>query len=220
MNAVCYFITFSSIIPTKRKKRQNYIWWKIPNCIHYIDALKLPQHIYSFFFVWLGRKLKGEKMEQSKDWKAFEKAVNEQDTEKFYNLMRYWRRIGEEFAYNDTYTEIHLLREMPYRDIHAESAEFLKILAELKIEYDDSDIYGKATEMLIQAIADGDESKIKQLSRFIYLLGVRESTKRITERVDECLNLIHEKYGDSLTKVVELQEELGFIPKEKNKDEK
>ena len=31
---------------------------------------------------------------------------------------------------------------------------------------------------------------------------------------------IHEKYGDSLTKVVELQEELGFIPKEKNKDEK
>ena len=154
----------------------------------------------------------------SKDWKAFEKAVNEQDTEKFYNLMRYWRRIGEEFAYNDTYTEIHLLREMPYRDI--QSAEFLKILAELKIEYDDSDIYGKAGEMLIQAIADGDESKIKQLSRFIYLLGVRESTKRITERVDECLNLIHEKYGDSLTKVVELQEELGFIPKEKNKDEK
>lgn len=156
----------------------------------------------------------------SKDWKAFEKAVNEQDIEKFYNLMRYWRRIGAEFAYNDTYTEIHLLREMPYRDIHVESAEFLKILAELKIEYDDSDIYGKATEMLIQAIADVDESKIKQLSRFIYLLGVRESTKRITERVDECLNLIHEKYGDSLTKVVELQEELGFIPKEKNKDEK
>lgn len=159
-------------------------------------------------------------MEQSKDWKAFEKAVNEQDTEKFYNLMRYWRRIGEEFAYNDTYTEIHLLREMPYRDIHAESAEFLKILAELKIEYDDSDIYGKAGEMLIQAIADGDESKIKQLSRFIYLLGVRESTKRITERVDECLNVIHEKYGDPLTEVVELQEELGFIPKkEKNKNE-
>ena len=109
---------------------------------------------------------------------------------------------------------------MPYRDIHAESAEFLKILAELKIEYDDSDIYGKATEMLIQAIADVDESKIKQLSRFIYLLGVRESTKRITERVDECLNVIHEKYGDSLTEVVELQEELGFIPKkEKNKNE-
>ena len=150
---------------------------------------------------------------ESKDWKAFEKAVNEQDTEKFYNLMRYWRRIGEKFAYNDTYTEIHLLREMPYRDIHAESAE-------LKIEYDDSDIYGKATEMLIQAIADVDESKIKQLSRFIYLLGVRESTKRITERVDECLNVIHEKYGDSLTEVVELQEELGFIPKkEKNKNE-
>ena len=140
-------------------------------------------------------------MEQSKDWKAFEKAVNEQDTEKFYNLMRYWRRIGEEFAYNDTYTEIHLLREMPYRDIHAESAEFLKILAELKIEYDDSDIYGKATEMLIQAIADGDESKIKQLSRFIYLLGVRESTKRITERVDECLNLIHEKNVAVKTKI-------------------
>lgn len=157
---------------------------------------------------------------ESKDWKAFEKAVSERDTEKFYNLMRYWRRIGEEYAYNDTYTEIHLLREMPYRDIHVESAEFFKILAELKIEYDDSDIYGKATEMLVQAIADGDESKIKQLSRFIYLLGVRESTKNITQRIDECLNTIHEKYGDSLTKVVELQEELGFIPKEKNKDEK
>ena len=155
-----------------------------------------------------------EKME-SKDWKAFE---SERDTEKFYNLMRYWRRIGEEYAYNDTYTEIHLLREMPYRDIHVESAEFLKILAELKIEYDDSDIYGKATEMLIQAIADVDESKIKQLSRFIYLLGVRKSTKRITERVDECLNVIHEKYGDSLTEVVELQEELGFIAKKENED--
>lgn len=215
MNAVCYFITFSSIIPTKRKKIELYME-ENQNYLHYIDVLKLPQHIYSFFFVWLGRKLKGEKMEQSKDWKAFEKAVNEQDTEKFYNLMRYWRRIGEEFAYNDTYTEIHLLREMPYRDIHAESAEFLKILAELKIEYDDSDIYGKAGEMLIQAIADGDESKIKQLSRFIYLLGVRESTKRITERVDECLNVIHEKYGDSLTEVVELQEKLGFIPMKEN----
>lgn len=152
----------------------------------------------------------------SKDWKAFEKAVNEQDTEKFYNLMRYWRRIGEKFAYNDTYTEIHLLREMPYRDIHVESAEFLKILAELKIEYDDPDIYGKATEMLIQAIADGDESKIKQLSRFIYLLGIRESAKRITERVDECLGVIHEKYGDSLTEVVELQEKIGFIPMKEN----
>lgn len=160
-------------------------------------------------------------MEQSKDWKAFEKAVNEQDTEKFYNLMRYWRRIGEEYAYNDTYTEIHLLREMPYRDIHEESAEFLKILTGLQIEYDDPDIYVKASEMLVQAIADRDESKIKQLSRFIYLLGIRESTKHITERVDECLNLIHEKYGDSLTEVVELQEKLGFIPvKEKNKDEK
>ena len=157
---------------------------------------------------------------ESKDWKAFEKAVNEQDTEKFYNLMRYWRRIGEEYAYNDTYTEIHLLRELPYRDIHAENAEFLKILTELQIEYDDPDIYGKAREILVQAIADGDESKIKQLSRFIYLLGVRKSTKHIIKRVDECLNMIHEKYGDSLTKVVELQEELGFIPKEKNKDEK
>lgn len=156
----------------------------------------------------------------SKDWKAFEKAVNEQDIEKFYNLMRYWRRIGEEYAYNDTYTEIHLLRELPYRDIHAENAEFLKILTELQIEYDDPDIYGKAREILVQAIADGDESKIKQLSRFIYLLGVRKSTKHIIKRVDECLNMIHEKYGDSLTKVVELQEELGFIPKEKNKDEK
>ena len=157
-------------------------------------------------------------MEQSKDWKAFEKAVNEQDTEKFYNLMRYWRRIGEEFAYNDTYTEIHLLREMPYRDIHAESAEFLKILSELKIEYDDSDIYGKAGEMLIQAIADGDESKIKQLSRFIYLLGVRQSTKHITERIDECLGAIHEKYMDSLEKVVDMQREFGFIGKKENED--
>ncbi len=158
---------------------------------------------------------------ESKDWKAFEKAVNEQDTEKFYNLMRYWRRIGEEYAYNDTYTEIHLLREMPYRDIHVENAEFLKILTESQIEYDDPDIYGKASEMLVQAITDGDERKIKQLSRFIYLLGVSESTKHITKRVDECLNVIHEKYGDSLTEVVELQEELGFIPKkEKNEDEK
>lgn len=161
-----------------------------------------------------------EKME-SCDWKAFEKTVNEQDTEKFYNLRRYWRRIGEEYAYNDTYTEIHLLREMPYRDIHAENAEFLKILTELQIEYDNPDIYGKASEVLIQAIAEGDESKIKQLSRFIYLLGIRESTKHITKRVDECLNVIHEKYGESLTEVAELQEELGFIPKkEKNEDEK
>lgn len=157
---------------------------------------------------------------ESKDWKAFEKAVNEQDTEKFYNLMRYWRRIGEEYAYNDAYTEIHLLRELPYRDIHTESAEFLKILTEYQIDYDDPDIYEKVRKILVQAITDGDESKIKQLSRFIYLLGIRESTKRVTERVDECLNVIHEKYGDSLTKVVELQEELGFIPKEKNKDEK
>lgn len=200
----------------KEKKIKLYMVENL-NCLHYIDALKLPQHICSFFFVWLGRKPEGEKME-SKDWKAFEKAVNEQDTEKFYNLMRYWRRIGEEFAYNDTYTEIHLLREMPYRDIHAESAEFLKILAELKIEYDNPDIYGKASEMLVQAIADGDESKIKQLSRFIYLLGVRESTKHITKRVDECLGVIHEKYGDSLTEVVELQEKLGFIPMKENED--
>lgn len=155
---------------------------------------------------------------ESKDWKAFEKAVNEQDTEKFYNLMRYWRRIGEEYAYNDTYTEIHLLRELPYRDIHAESAEFFKILAELKIEYDDSDIYGKATEMLVQAIADGEESKIKQLSRFIYLLGVRQSTKHITERIDECLGAIHEKYMDSLEKVVDMQREFGFIGKKENED--
>lgn len=161
-----------------------------------------------------------EKME-SKDWKAFEKAVNEQDTEKFYKLRWYWRKIGEEIAFNDTYTVLHLLREMPYRDIHAENAEFLKILTELQIEYDDPDIYGKASEMLGQAITNGDENKIKQLSKFIYLLGVRESTKHITERVDECLNVIHEKYGDSLTEVVELQEELGFIPrKEKNEDEK
>lgn len=155
---------------------------------------------------------------ESKDWKAFEKAVNEQDTEKFYNLMRYWRKIGEEYAYNDTYTEIHLLRELPYRAIHAENAEFLKILTEFQIEYDDPDIYGKAREMLVQAIADEDESKIKQLSRFIYLLGVRESTKHITKRVDECLNVIHEKYGESLTEVVELQEALGFIPKKENED--
>ena len=124
--------------------------------------------------------------------------------------------MGEEFAYNDTYTEIHLLREMPYRDIHAESAEFLKILTGLQIEYDDPDIYGKAREMLVQAIADGDESKIKQLSRFIYLLGVRESTKRITERVDECLEAIHEKYMDSLGKVVDMQREFGFIGKKEN----
>lgn len=203
----------------KEKKIKLYMVENL-NCLHYIDALKLPQHIYSFFFVWLGRKPEGEKMD-SKDWKAFEKAVNEQDIEKFYNLMRYWRRIGEEYAYNDTYTEIHLLREMPYRDIHVESAEFLKILTEYQIDYDDPDIYGKARKMLVQAIEDGDESKIKQLSRFIYLLGVRESTKNITQRIDECLNTIHGKYGDSLTKVVELQEELGFIPKkEKNEDEK
>lgn len=160
-------------------------------------------------------------MEQSKDLKFIEEAMKNHNVDDFCKMMRYWEKDGEKYAYNDTYTEIHLLREMPYRDIHAESAEFLKILAELKIEYDDSDIYGKAGEMLIQAIADGDESKIKQLSRFIYLLGVRESTKRITERVDVCLNVIHEKYGDSLTEVVELQEELGFIPKkEKNEDEK
>lgn len=81
-----------------------------------------------------------EKME-SKDWKAFEKAVNEQDTEKFYKLRWYWRKIGEEIAFNDTYTVLHLLREMPYRDIHAENAEFLKILTELQIEYDDPDIW-------------------------------------------------------------------------------
>ena len=201
----------------KEKKIKLYMVEKseLPTLYRYFETATTYMFI---LFCLVGAE--GEKME-SKDWKAFEKAVNEQDTEKFYNLMRYWRRIGEEFAYNDTYTEIHLLREMPYRDIHAESAEFLKILAELKIEYDDPDIYVKAGEMLIQAIADGDESKIKQLSRFIYLLGIRESTKRITERVDECLNVIHEKYGDSLTEVVELQEELGFIPKkEKNEDEK
>lgn len=157
-------------------------------------------------------------MEQSKDWKFIEEAIKNHNVDNFCKIMSYWNTDGEKFAYDDVYRDIHLLREMPYKDIRPDSAEFINILMDLQFEYDDPDLYGKASEMLIQAIADGEESTIKQLSRFIYLLGVRQSTKHITERIDECLGAIHEKYMDSLEKVVDMQREFGFIGKKENED--
>ena len=56
------------------------------------------------------------------------------------------------------------------------------------------------------------------ICRFIYLLGVRQSTEFITKRVDECLEAIHEKYMDSLGKVVDMQREFGFIGEKENED--
>ncbi len=157
---------------------------------------------------------------ESKDWKAFEKAVNEQDTEKFYNLMRYWRRIGEEHAFNDTYADVHLLSEKPYQNINEESAQFNKLLCDLQLlEFEDSDLYKKARDMLIQAVTDGAESRIKTLSRFIYLLGVRQSTGQIKEQIEDCMKKVKGKQTDALVSVVELQETMGFIPEKENKNE-
>lgn len=183
----------------------------------YLQYTGTPQYIYSYSF-WLGRKPEGEKMEDSKDWKFIEEAIKNHNVENFCKIMRYWEKDGEKFAYDDVYRDIHLLREMPYKDIRPDSAEFIHILMKLELEYDDPDLYKRAGELLVQAMEDKDESRIKMICRFIYLLGVRQSTEFITKRVDECLEAIHEKYMDSLGKVVDMQREFGFIGKKENED--
>lgn len=157
-------------------------------------------------------------MEQSKDWKFIEEAIKNHNVENFCKMMRYWEKDGEKFAYDDVYRDIHLLREMSYKDIRPDSAEFIKMLMKLELEYDDPDLYKRAGELLVQAMEDKDESRIKMICRFIYLLGVRQSTEFITKRVDECLEAIHEKYMDSLEKVVDMQREFGFIGEKENED--
>lgn len=157
-------------------------------------------------------------MEESKDWKFIEEAIKNHNVENFCKMMRYWKKNGEKFAYDDAYRDIHLLREMSYKDIRPDSAEFIKMLMKLELEYDDPDLYKRAGELLVQAMEDKDESRIKMICRFIYLLGVRQSTEFITKRVDECLEAIHEKYMDSLEKVVDMQREFGFIGEKENED--
>lgn len=157
-------------------------------------------------------------MEQSKDLKFIEEAMKNHNVDDFCKMMRYWEKDGEKFAYDDVYRDIHLLREMPYKDIRPDSAEFIKILMKLELEYDDPDLYKRAGELLVQAMEDKDESRIKMICRFIYLLGVRQSTEFITKRVDECLEAIHEKYMDSLKKIVDMQREFGFIGEKENED--
>lgn len=161
------------------------------------------------------------KLTECKDWKELERIVQDKDESGFIDLMNYWRKIGEEHAFNDTYADVHLLSEKPYQNTNEESAQYNKLLCDLQLlEYEDSDLYKKARDMLIQAVTDGAESRVKKLSRFIYLLGVRQSMGQIREQIDGCLSTIKDKRGNALVKVIELQEKIGFIPKKESKDEK
>lgn len=147
---------------------------------------------------------------KSNDWIKIEKIVNEQNVNQFYLLMRYWKAIGSEIAFNDAYTELHLLADMPTRDNKEENAEFIRLLADFGFDLDDSDLLNKSRKMLIAAIENGKEQRAEKVSRFIYLLGVRTAVNRMKERAKECLTAIHGKHKDALVKVVELQKEMGI----------
>ncbi|WP_419031300.1 hypothetical protein [Holdemanella porci] len=157
---------------------------------------------------------------ESKDFEKLEKIVQDKDEQGFIDLMKYWREIGKEYAYNDTYADIHLLQDLPYRNISSESADFNKLRCELQLlEYDDSDLYQKAKEMLAQTVVDGAESRVKKLSRFICLLGVRQATKQIKGQIEDCMNTVKDKHTVALVSVVELQEKMGFIGEKESKNE-
>lgn len=147
---------------------------------------------------------------QSKDWKKLEEIVNEQDTEQFYLLMRYWKAIGEEYAFNDANTELRLLADMPTRDNQEENAEFIRLLADFGFNLDDPNLLEKSQKIFTKAIENENEKRIDKISRFIYLLGVRTAVNRLKERANECLDAIHGKYKDALVNVVELQRKMGI----------
>lgn len=145
---------------------------------------------------------------KSNDWKKLEEIVNKQDSEQFYLLMRYWKAIGEEYAFNDAHTELHLLTDMPTRDNKEENAEFIRLLADFGFDLNDPNLLDKSRKMLTKAIEN--ENRIEKVSRFIYLLGVRTAVNRLKERANECLDAIHDKYKDALVNVVELQRKMGI----------
>lgn len=147
---------------------------------------------------------------KSNDWEKLEEIVNKEDTEQFYLLMRYWKAIGEEYAFNDAYTDLHLLADMPTRDNQEENAEFILLLADFGFDLNDPNLLEKSRKMLIKAIENENEKRIDKVSRFIYLLGVRTAVNRLKERANECLDAINDKYKDALVNVVELQREMGI----------
>lgn len=147
---------------------------------------------------------------KSNDWKKLEEIVNKQDSEQFYLLMRYWKAIGEEYAFNDAHTELHLLTDMPTRDNKEENAEFIRLLADFGFDLNDPNLLDKSRKMLTKAIENENENRIEKVSRFIYLLGVRTAVNRLKERANECLDAIHDKYKDALVNVVELQRKMGI----------
>lgn len=147
---------------------------------------------------------------KSNDWIKIEKIVNEQNVNQFYLLMRYWKAIGSEIAFNDAYTELHLLADMPTRDNKEENAEFIRLLADFGFDLNDPNLLEKSRKILTKAIENENEKRIDKVSRFIYLLGVRTAVNRLKERANECLDVIHDKYKDALVNVVELQKEMGI----------
>lgn len=147
---------------------------------------------------------------KSNDWEKLEEIVNKQDSEQFYLLMRYWKAIGEEYAFNDAHTELHLLADMPTRDNKEENADFIRLLADFGLNLDDPNLLDKSWKMLTKAIENENEKRIEKVSRFIYLLGVRTAVNRLKERANECLDAIHDKYKDALVNVVELQRKMGI----------
>lgn len=71
MNAVCYFITFSSIIPTKRKKIKLYMVGKLELPTLYRCFKTATTYIFILFFVWLlyiiyNKKEKGDILKKFK----------------------------------------------------------------------------------------------------------------------------------------------------------
>lgn len=147
---------------------------------------------------------------KSNDWEKLEEIVNKQDNEQFYLLMRYWKAIGAENAFNDAYTELHLLADMPTRDNKEENAEFIRLLADFGFYLDDPNLLEKSRKMLIKAIENENEKRIDKVSRFIYLLGVRTAVNRLKQRANECLNAINDKHTDALVSVVEMQKKMGI----------
>lgn len=168
-----------------------------------------PLYTFTFSFGW-GFSPEKEKHMKSNDLKKLEEIVNEQDTEQFYLLIRYWKAIGEEYAFNDANTELRLLADMPTRDNQEENAEFIRLLADFGFNLDDPNLLEKSQKMLIKAIENENEKRIEKVSRFIYLLGVRTAVNRLKERANECLDAIHDKYKDALVNVVELQRKMGI----------
>lgn len=128
---------------------------------------------------------------KTNDWKKFEEIVNKQDNEQFYLLMRYWKAIGAEIAFNDANTELRLLSDFGF-------------------DLNDPNLLEKSRQMLMKAIENENEKRIEKVSRFIYLLGVRTAVNRLKERANECLDVIHDKYKDALVNVVELQRKMGI----------